>query len=526
MFRFLPRDLLKWPPSFRSGYLLLLLAVLVSLPLSKYVASASQILLLILWVAEGGWKKKWELFRNRPAIWIFLTLFFLHLAGLLWSHDLAYGWHDIKIKLPLLILPLVLGTIEPMDEREKRFLLGGFVVAVLVSALAGLLVLMGWVPYEMSSYRDASLFISHIRFALLIDLAVFILFYYAFESGLSTRQRILILLPALFMTGFLLLLKSITGLVVLILGGWLLALRWTIKQSDMMLKWFLVVGLVTAPLLVALYLSTQVSQFYTVYDNLTDSARVTVNGNPYWHDTLNTQLENGHLVGLYICETELRDAWNRVSSHDYDGLDKKGQEIRYTLRRYLTSLGYRKDSVGVTRLDQEDILLIERGYANSRYREPNRFSNRIYEIIWEIDVYQKGGNPSGHSVTQRLEYLKAGWAIFSKNPVLGVGTGDVQQAFQKQYEEMQSRLHPDWRLRTHNQFLTFMLTFGISGMILILLALILPPVLEKRLGSYFFLMFILVGLLSMLNEDTLETQAGVAFFAFFYSFFTFFDGRK
>jgi len=31
--------------------------------------------------------------------------------------------------------------------------------------------------------------------------------------------------------------------------------------------------------------------------------------------------------------------------------------------------------------------------------------------------------------------------------------------------------------------------------------------------------FFCIALLSMLNEDTLETQAGVTFFAFFYCFF-------
>jgi hypothetical protein len=39
-------------------------------------------------------------------------------------------------------------------------------------------------------------------------------------------------------------------------------------------------------------------------------------------------------------------------------------------------------------------------------------------------------------------------------------------------------------------------------------------------------MFLLVTLLSMLNEDTLETQAGVAFFCIFYCLFVFADGSE
>lgn len=520
------QKLIQWPPTYRQGYLWLMLALLVSLPLSKYVASASQILLLVLWLAERRFKIKWQRFRQRPAIWVFLLVFLWHLVGLFYTADWSYALHDLKIKLPLLILPVVLGTIDPVTSQEKRILLGGFVVAVLISVLAGLIVVTGIIPYEMSNFREISLFISHIRFALLIDMAIFILFFYAFESHTHKWARIVFLVLAAGMGGFLLLLKSLTGLVVLGLGGLILAIRWTLKQKDLMVRWFLMVGIILAPLLVLLYLSVQVNSFYTIHDDLTQLDRETVQGNPYWHNRENTHLENGHFVGLYICEEEMERVWDRISQYRYEGLDAKGQPIKYTLRRYLTSLGLRKDSVGVSRLSPEDIRMVEEGYANCRYKDKNRFSNRVYQLIWEIDVYRKGGNPSGHSVTQRLEYLKTGWAIFMDHPLLGVGTGDVQLAFDQKYEETQSQLEPEWRLRAHNQFLTFLVTFGIIGFVVIMIGLILPPLLETRKNAFFFLMFILVGLLSMLNEDTLETQAGVAFFAFFYAFFTFLDDGK
>jgi len=512
--------------TFRRAYLLFMLAILVGLPLSKYVASASQILLLLTWLTEARFKEKWLRFRERPAILIFCLLFIMHLAGLIYTRDWSYAWHDLKIKLPLLILPVILGTIDPVNEREKKILLGGFVVAVLTSVAVGLLVLSGVVPYHISNFREISVFISHIRFALMIDLAVFILFYYAFIPGVKTSFRVLLVGTATFLTGFLLLLESLTGLVVLVLGGLVLAIRWTRKQKDLMTRWFLFVGISMVPLLILLYLSNQVDQFYTVRDDLSHLDHQTVNGNPYWNDTTNTKLENGHFVGLYVCEPEMRRSWNRISKINYKGTDSLGQEIRYTLRRYLTSKGYRKDSVGVNRLDSTDIRLIESGYANCRYRNKNRFSNRIYELIWEIDNYRKGGNPSGHSVTQRLEYLRTGWLIFMDHPLIGVGTGDVAQAFKDKYKEIKTRLEPQWQLRTHNQFLTFAITFGGVGFLLFLFSVIYPAVLEQRFSTYFFLMFILTVLLSMLNEDTLETQAGVAFFAFFYSFFTFCDGTE
>ena len=247
----------------------------------------------------------------------------------------------------------------------------------------------------------------------------------------------------------------------------------------------------------------------------------TVNGNPYWHDTTNLQLENGYYTGLYVCEQEMREAWNGISGFDYDGKDEKGQEIRYTLIRYITSLGLRKDAYGVSQLEKEDINLIEAGFANHIYKKRNRFKVRVYELIWEIDVYRKGGNPSGHSVTQRFEYLRTGLSILLDHPLFGVGTGDVPSAFESKYEENKSPLDPQWRLRAHNQWLTFAISFGLIGLFLLILAFVLPGLTQKKFRQYLFLLFFMVSFLSMFNEDTLETQAGVAFFAFFYPFLLF-----
>ncbi|MFO7616150.1 MAG: hypothetical protein R6V75_02780, partial [Bacteroidales bacterium] len=128
---------------FRKLYLLSLLVLLVSLPLSKYVPSASQLFLGIVWLAEGKFAVKWKRFRRRPAIAVFMILYLVHLAGLAWSADLSYGLHDLKIKLPLLGLPLILGTIDPLNGRELKVVLGGFVAGVLAGSLVSLSIILG-----------------------------------------------------------------------------------------------------------------------------------------------------------------------------------------------------------------------------------------------------------------------------------------------------------------------------------------------------------------------------------------------
>ncbi|MCX6226097.1 MAG: O-antigen ligase family protein [Bacteroidia bacterium] len=516
-------NLIKRYANFRNLYVFILLVMVVNLPLSKFLASAAQISLVMAWLIEGKFSQKWFRFKSNPQILVFMILFFVPLLGMTYTEDFKFGVHDLQMKLPLLILPVVLGTINPLNKSEMRIILGGFVLAVIAGALISVSIMLGIGPIPYTTDRETILFISHIRFALMVVLAVFILFYFAFDPKTPLHYKLILVLCALSLVIFLFLLKSLTGVVILFVSGMILTFRWELKQSDILVRWFVIVGLAAIPVLAAFYLTDQVRRFYTIRDSASELELATVKGNPYSHDTSNMMIENGYHVGFNLCEPELRDAWNRVSKIDYSGSDLKGQELRYTLIRYMTSLGLRKDAFGVSQLKAEDIFLIEGGFANCIYKQPKRFSVRIYETIWEIDQYRKGGNPSGHSVTQRFEFIKTGWAIFRDHPVFGVGTGDTQIAFDRKYLEMNSQLYPAWRFRAHNQFLTFLISFGVIGFVLLISAMIFPLIVRKRKNSYFVIMFFLVSMLSMLNEDTLETQAGVAFFAIFYCLFVFAD---
>jgi O-antigen ligase len=145
--------------------------------------------------------------------------------------------------------------------------------------------------------------------------------------------------------------------------------------------------------------------------------------------------------------------------------------------------------------------------------------SRLFQIMWEIDMAIRGKNPNGHSVTQRLEFWRAGWGIARQHPLIGVGTGDMKQAYQQQYDAMKSALDKSHRLRAHNQFLAIMVAFGISGLIYFLYALVYPVIRNTWRMNFLFTSFFLISIFSMLPEDTLETQAGATFVALFFALF-------
>ncbi|HXP49624.1 MAG TPA: O-antigen ligase family protein, partial [Bacteroidia bacterium] len=194
---------------------------------------------------------------------------------------------------------------------------------------------------------------------------------------------------------------------------------------------------------------------------------------------------------------------------------------QYTLVRYLTSMNLRKDSTGISKLSANDIRAIESGIPNYNFTASSSIEFRLYQALWEVDDYRRGGNVSGHSVTQRLEFWKAAIGIIKQHWLIGVGTGDVRKAFNAQYEAMHSSLTTNFRLRAHNQYLEIGVASGIIGIVWLLFSVIYPGLKTRKIYTYTYFIFWAIFVMSMFSEDTLETQAGVTFYAFFNSFFLF-----
>ena len=211
-------------------------------------------------------------------------------------------------------------------------------------------------------------------------------------------------------------------------------------------------------------------------------------------------------------------AWNERSKVPFTGETRTGGRISATLMRYMTAIGVTKDYQGVLSLSDEDILAVEHGITNPQLLEQSALHQRVDQLFFEIDALNSGDDPSGKSFIQRIEYWKTATHIIQKHPFIGLGTGDVQQAFNQQYEEDQSSLSDRFRLRSHQQFLTFWVAFGVFGPLMLLLAIYLCYRYRKAENSFISLGFLLIVSLSFLSEDTLETQAGVTFFSFFISF--------
>ncbi len=503
-------------------YFISLACLAASLPLSVFTTSIFQIVLLANWMLEGRFGEKWSIFRGRKSLWLILSIYLVFLVGLIYTSDFTYAFHDLKIKLPLMVLVVIMGTTPPVSREQLKWILLALVAGVLIGSLASISVLAGIIDIPYKDMREISLFVSHIRFSLLINVSIFSLVYIIFNRDFSPRkwEPAIYTMALVWLVIFLFILQAITGILIFLGVSFILFWVYLFRVRNIVMRWTLAVFVLAAAMISLSMLSKSLGRFYNVEQIDPETIEQTSpGGRPYVHDFNLPFIENGHYIWLYFCEPELEQEWNRISELDYKGEDRQGNKVKYTLIRYLTSMGLRKDSVGVNRLSREDVALIEQGKANYLYGKRLSYYARIYEILWQIDVYRKGGNPSGHSVTQRILYFQAALGIIKEHPWLGVGTGDVRIAYAEYYDRMGSPLNQRWRLRAHNQYLTFLLTYGISGFLWIIFSQLYPVYLEGKFNDYFIRMFLLVGFLSMLNEDTLETHTGVSFIAFFYALF-------
>jgi hypothetical protein len=476
------------------------------------------------WILEGDYRSKWKRFRSNKIAMLLTGLFLIYLPTVFWSSNVEESLKIMRINLPLLIFPFVMGSSEPLPATWYFGLIRAFIASVFLAALVCTFVgLPQWLNGSLTDIRHISLFISHIRFALLIVFAIFlsiwILLYKPFRMGTPERIAYFIVIVGLLL--FMVVLQSLNGFAVLLLGG----ILWSLLEVKRKLNRTVSLALATLLSLTFLFLGGMLvnswNSYFTpaaIYN--TQLPELSKSGNRYNH-TLDL-IENGHYINAFVCPSELLTEWPKHSDIPLEGFDLKGHPIKQTLIRYLNSKGLSKDSGGIRQLNTADIQNIEKGIANVKYAGLWGLRMRFYQLMYEYSFYRAGGtNASGHTLLMKFEFWKAGLNIAMKNPWLGVGIGDVPDEFKSYYQNTNSWLSSEWRMTCHNQYLYFAIAGGIPMLFLFLYFLLTPVAMLWAKAIIPFRLFIGIVLLSMVTEDMLTTQAGVSLVAFFLSFFSF-----
>jgi hypothetical protein len=499
--------------------------MVVGLPFSLLLMSLSQFFVVGNWILEADFKTKWNRFKSQRLAWMLCGIFILLLPGLLYTQNMNDALKLVRINLPFFIFPFFLSSSPPLKKSWYELLLKISLIAVFLATLTCTCIgLPQWLNGEFSDIRQISLFISHIRFALLIDLSILIGIWILAtnEVKIHAWERWILLIMILWMFVFLFILQSLTGIAILLLILLIWGITYVFKTYSLK-KGSLFLSIPALLFIGIFFLLTNSWKHYHTPDSKYSKplAIHTKLGNSYTHNL--DIIENGHYVNSYVCDKELREAWKLRSKICIDSNDNKGHLTYSTLIRFLNSKGFPKDAEGVSSLSEKEIHFIEQGIANVNYIGLWGIRMRLYQLFWELDYSQRGGKaPIGYSVMMKLEFWNTAFSIIKQHPILGVGTGDVTDAFKEQYTKSNTWLNEKWRLTSHNYYLYTAVAMGIPGLIIFLVLIITPFIQTFQKSSYFpFTLFFGIAMISMLTEDTLNTQAGTSFVAFFYCFFLF-----
>jgi hypothetical protein len=498
----------------------LLILMVIGMQLSHFLVSISLILLSANYLIEGNYLIKIQRIIKHPVISLFVGIFILHILGLLWTTDFDFASRDIQIKLPLLAIPIILGSSNRISKKQFEWVLLFFIGTSILSSIVGSVIYF-ILSKPGDDYRLMSPFMSHIRLSLMMGIAVFSSFFLSQKSEQWKKYSNWFIGIGIWFILYLFMLRAMSGIVAVLTSGFILL--W-IMSSHNKLKYHKIVkgSIIFFTILFVGYIFIQIKSFYNITNinqEMMDS--YSKDGEKYYFNLGHKMVENGNYVQAFIAPNELKSEWNKRSQLDFDGLDLKKQSLSSTLARYLTSKNLKKDREGVKALTHIDIWAIENGIANVRFLDGKNINTMIYRYIWEIHNYNNGLNPQGNSLGQRLLFLKLGIQILKDNWVSGVGTGDVQKSFDDHYRELPFTISEKYRLRAHNQYLTMGITFGVFGLVYFLITLVSGFWVKPNSNSYLFIGSSIIFIMSMLDEDTLETQFGVTYAVFFYFLFLF-----
>jgi O-antigen ligase len=504
-------------------FFIVLLIYVAFLPFSEALVSISAGLLLFQSLVLTSWKHPSVKSENSISLFMILSIFLIYVVGMINTEDFSFALYELRKVSFWIVLPLAFFLSPRLPAKKIQQVLLLFCLAVFAASVVAIVRLIFSDNFQIDDFREITM-ISHIRYSFQVVLSIILTGYFVFQNDKQLQVKIsrgVLVTSFGWLIGFLFILKSITGIVAFLgtLGVLLLLVIFRIKKPLLKVSLlFLLVLLIVVPVF---YVVRVWNQFYDIEKlNPHNVQKYTASGNPYYFDFSATEKENGNWVNAYINREELRKEWNKRSEAKFDSLDENGYSYRSTLIRYLTSKGLRKDSAGVSQLTESDISAIENGIANHIYVDRG-FSvyPRVYETIWELDRYLNSGNPNDQSFSQRIEFIKASLLLIKKNFWLGIGTGNWKIDYANAYDEMNSKLKPENQWASHNQYLNYMVKFGIIGFIYIFSMLLVPIFREGHQKNLIFWLFLISISIANLGDANFETHMGLSFFCFFYCLF-------
>ena len=196
---------------------ILLISMLISLFLSRALLSATVGAFFLLSFFHDSPPKQLRLFINSPLLWGLGLLFVLPFITGIWSED-KNQWLDVlRIKLPLLLLPLAFAAPFNLSKKQWDYLAYIFILLLLSASIWSMIIYLNDMKAVHESYLRAKTMITplendHVRFSWLYAVGIMVAAYMVRGKKMRSPTAILLFICAGWFIIFLHILSARTGL--------------------------------------------------------------------------------------------------------------------------------------------------------------------------------------------------------------------------------------------------------------------------------------------------------------------------
>ena len=168
--------------------LLIILAFLM--PLTVFGGNLIIIVICILWLFSGSYKYKLDQIVNNKLMLASILFFCLHVVGLLWTNDLAWGMHITHKMWYFIGLFPILYTIVRKDYI--RHYISAFLLAISFTEVCSYLVWFKIIePFKNATIQNPTPFMSHISYNPILVIAIYIVLHeLLFNKKLKTLKSV------------------------------------------------------------------------------------------------------------------------------------------------------------------------------------------------------------------------------------------------------------------------------------------------------------------------------------------------
>lgn len=267
--------MLQKPNKFEKTYYYLILFFAFIMPLSRALVSLFVILLPIIWIYEGDFKRKWQEIKSSKFLLAIILFTFYSSISFFWSENILEALNQIRLFSYFILIFVIATSLQPkyIPQIITSFLMGMFVSEIIAYGVFFEL----W-TFKHATVENPSPFMIHIDYSVFLAITSILLLNRLISSKYTLNEKILFAFFFCTVTGNLFLSTGRTGQVALIAGIIVMTLlHFKLTLKSFVLSLFLIGSIYTTAYTLSNSFKIRTAQTYSNIEGI-----INMNFNSSW----------------------------------------------------------------------------------------------------------------------------------------------------------------------------------------------------------------------------------------------------